>query len=225
MSTKNFPEAVLWDMDGTLIDSEPYWIASESALAESYGGTWTEADGHQLIGNSLYESSAFLKQKFSIEDLSVQQVIDRMTDDVVANLKLRLPFRPGALELLMDLKRHGIKTALVTMSMRRMALTVAESMNFRAFDHVVAGDDVTFGKPHPEPYLKAAQLLGVNIRNCLVFEDSNTGLRSAEAAGAHAIGVPNLLPLPKREGNKIIRSLEEVSVETLAELRVHDRDF
>ena len=222
MSTKNFPEAVLWDMDGTLIDSEPYWLASESALAQSYGGSWSEQDGHEMIGKSLYDSSQMLKDKFKIEDLSVRQVIDRMTDEVIANLKLRLPFRPGALELLMELKRAGIKTALVTMSMRRMALTVAQAIDFHAFDEVVAGDDVRFGKPHPEPYLKAAELLEVDIRNCIVFEDSNTGLRSAEAAGAHAIGIPNLIPLPKREGNRIIRSLTEVSVENLSELRIHD---
>lgn len=222
MSTKNFPEAVLWDMDGTLIDSEPYWLASESALAQSYGVSWSEQDGHEMIGKSLYDSSQMLKDKFKIEDLSVQQVIDRMTDEVIANLKLRLPFRPGALELLMELKRAGIKTALVTMSMRRMALTVAQAIDFHAFDEVVAGDDVRFGKPHPEPYLKAAELLEVDIRNCIVFEDSNTGLRSAEAAGAHAIGIPNLIPLPKREGNRIIRSLTEVSVENLSELRIHD---
>lgn len=222
MSTKNFPEAVLWDMDGTLVDSEPYWMASESALAQDYGHTWTEEDGHDIIGKSLYDSSAIFKEKFNIQDLSVQQVIDRMTDEVIANLKQRLPFRPGALELLMDLKRHGIKTALVTMSMRRMALTVAEAIDFQAFDVVVAGDDVKFGKPDPEPYLKAAELLGVDIRNCIVFEDSNTGLRSAEAAGAHAIGVPNLISLPKRDTNRIIRSLTEVSAENLAELRLHD---
>lgn len=221
MSTKNFPEAVLWDMDGTLIDSEPYWMASETALAARYGASWSEEDGHQMIGKSLYDSSAILKEKFDIQDLSIQEVIDLMTDDVVANLKKRLPFRPGALELLMELKRRGVKTALVTMSMRRMALTVAEAIDFQAFDVVVAGDDVSKGKPDPEPYLKAAELLGVEITNCLVFEDSNTGLRSAEAAGAHAIGVPNLLPLPKRDSNRIINSLTEVSAENLEELRVH----
>lgn len=221
MSTNNFPAAVLWDMDGTLIDSEPYWLASENALAESYGGTWSIDDGHQMIGKSLYDSSALLKEKFGIEDLSVQEVIDRMTDEVIENLKTRLPFRPGALELLMELKRRGIKTALVTMSMRKMALAVTKEISFEAFDVVVAGDDVTFGKPHPEPYLKAAELLGVEITDCIAFEDSSTGLRSAEAAGAHAIGVPNLMELPQRPTNKIISSLTSVDAENLESLRVH----
>jgi HAD superfamily hydrolase (TIGR01509 family) len=222
MSTNNFPAAVLWDMDGTLIDSEPYWMASEDALAASYGGVWTEADAHEIIGKSLYDSSAILREKFGIEDLSVQDVIDRMTDEVIANLKRNLPFRPGALELLIELKRRGIKTALVTMSMRAMAQTVADQIGFQAFDVIVAGDEVAQGKPHPEPYLKAAELLGVDIKNCIAFEDSLSGLISAESAGAHAIGVPNLIPLPARPTNKIIRSLTEVDLDQIESLRVHD---
>lgn len=221
MSTNNFPAAFLWDMDGTLIDSEPYWMASEGALAQSYGGTWTEADAHATIGKSLYESSAMMREKFGIEDLSVQEVIDRMTDEVIANLKKNLPFRPGAVELLIEMKRRGYKTALVTMSMRSMAQTVADAIGFQAFDVIVSGDEVVQGKPYPEPYLKAAQLLGVEITQCVAFEDSNTGLQSAESAGAHTIGVPNLLPLPKRPTNKIIRSLTEVDLDQLESLRVN----
>lgn len=221
MSTNNFPAAFLWDMDGTLIDSEPYWMASEDSLAKSYGAVWTEADAHATIGKSLYDSSAMMREKFGIEDLSVQQVIDRMTDEVIANLKKNLPFRPGALELLLEMKKRGMKTALVTMSMRSMAQTVADAIGFEAFDVIVAGDEVTQGKPFPEPYLRAAELLGVDITQCIAFEDSNTGLRSAESAGAHAIGVPNLLPLPKRPGNKIIGSLTEVDLDQLESLRVN----
>lgn len=221
MSTSSFPAAVLWDMDGTLIDSEPYWLASEVSLAESYGGAWSEADGHALIGKSLYDSSELLRQRFGIEDLNVQEVIDRMTASVIADLKRRLPFRPGALELLMGLKQKGIPTALVTMSMRKMALAVTDQIGFAAFDVVVAGDEVVHGKPHPEPYLRAAELLGVDIKDCIAFEDSHTGMASAEASGAHTIGIPNLISLPKRPGNKIIPSLTVVDVENLESLRVH----
>lgn len=221
MPTSSFPAAVLWDMDGTLIDSEPYWLASEVSLAESYGGVWSEQDGHELIGKSLYDSSAMLRQRFGIEDLSVQGVIDLMTSAVIADLKQRLPFRPGALELLMALKLKGIPTALVTMSMRKMALAVTEQISFPAFDVVVAGDEVVHGKPHPEPYLKAAELLRVDIKDCLIFEDSHTGMASAEASGGHTIGIPNLISLQKRPGNKIIPSLTLVDVENLESLRVH----
>lgn len=221
MSTSNFPAAVLWDMDGTLIDSEPYWLASEASLAQSYGGAWSQEDGYALIGKSLYDSSELLRQRFGISDLSVQQVIDQLTTSVIQDLKDRLPFRPGALELLIALKRKGIPTALVTMSMREMALAVTEQISFPAFDVVVAGDEVVHGKPHPEPYLRAAELLGVEIQDCIAFEDSHTGLASAEAAGAHAIGIPNLISLPKRPTNKIIASLTDVDAENLESLRVH----
>jgi HAD superfamily hydrolase (TIGR01509 family) len=215
MSTLSLPKAVLWDMDGTLVDSEPYWLLSESALAEDYGKVWTQEHGHELIGKSLYDSSAILKDRLDIQDLSTQQIIDRLTDSVISKLQLSLPWRPGALELLMELKQAGVKTALVTMSMRRMALAVVEAIPFQAFDVVVAGDDVTFGKPHPEPYQKAAALLGFEPAECLAIEDSVTGLRSAEAAGCLPLGIVNLMPL-EQSGKRVIRhSLTETNLDVL----------
>jgi len=215
MSTLSLPKAVLWDMDGTLVDSEPYWLLSESALAEDYGKVWTQEHGHELIGKSLYDSSAILKDRLDIQDLSAQQIIDRLTDSVISKLQHSLPWRPGALELLMELKQAGVKTALVTMSMRRMALAVVEAIPFQAFDIVVAGDDVTQGKPHPEPYEKAAALLGFEPAECLAIEDSVTGLRSAEAAGCLPLGIVNLMPL-EQTGTRVIRhSLTEMNLDAL----------
>ena len=215
MSTLSLPKAVLWDMDGTLVDSEPYWLLSESALAEDYGKVWTQESGNYLIGKSLYESSAFLKDHLDIKDLSAQQIIDRLPDSVLSKLQHSLPWRPGALELLMELKQAGVKTALVTMSLRRMALAVAEAIPFQAFDVVVAGDDVTHGKPHPEPYEKAAALLGFKPSECIAIEDSTTGLRSAEAAGCLPLGIVNLMPL-EQTGTRVIRqSLTGMNLEAL----------
>jgi HAD superfamily hydrolase (TIGR01509 family) len=219
MSENNFPEAVLWDMDGTLIDSEPYWVASEHRLAQDYGTTWSEQDAHELIGKSLYDSSELLRQKFGITDLSVVQVIDRLTSEVVSDLSQRLVWRPGALELLTDLKKAGIKTALVTMSMRRMAQSVVDQIPFHAFDAVVAGDEVVMGKPHPEPYLKAAVMLGVDPTKCIALEDSSTGLASAEAAGTLAVGIPNLIPLVPTANGVVIKSLTELTAANIGELR------
>ncbi len=215
----SFPAAVLWDMDGTLIDSEPFWLLSESRLAADYGTVWTEAHGQELIGKSLYDSSAIIKERLSIKDLSIQEVIDRLTDDVVSHLKNQLPWRPGALELLMTIKQAGIPTALVTMSMRRMALAVADQIPFQAFDVVVAGDDVARGKPDPEPYLKAAELLGVDPMQCIAFEDSRTGLASAEAAGCVAVGIPNIVSIPQAPGRILFDSLADLDLQTLRELR------
>lgn len=222
MPTNKFPMAVLWDMDGTLIDSEPYWLLSEARLANQYGGSWSEEDGKQLIGSNLYQSSDFLKDRFGIDDMSTQAVIDRLTEEVIDQLRTKLPWRPGALELLLDLKKASVKTALVTMSMRSMALAVTEQIDFPAFDVVVAGDDVVHGKPHPEPYLKAAELLGVPANMCIALEDSPTGLASAEAAGCHAIGIPNIIGLPEGPNRRIIGSLTKLNANNLEDLRIHD---
>jgi HAD superfamily hydrolase (TIGR01509 family) len=222
MAKNPFPSAVLWDLDGTLIDSERYWAISQSRLAEHYEATWTDEDEKGVIGSSLYDSSELIRQKFGIQDRSVQEIIDHLTDEVIEQMRASLPWRPGALELLLELKLAGIKTAMVTMSMRRMALAVADSIPFPAFDAVIAGDDVRFGKPHPEPYLTAAEKLGFHPSECIAFEDSITGLTSAVAAGTNAVGVTNMLKLPEGPDRKIISSLVGVSVSNLHELRIHD---
>lgn len=221
MSKNPFPMAVLWDLDGTLIDSEHYWSISQNRLAKHYGASWSEEDEKGVIGSSLYDSSALIKSKFGIEDRSVQEIIDHLTDEVIEQIRASLPWRPGALELLLELRQSGIKTALVTMSMRRMALAVVESIPFDAFDVVVAGDDVKFGKPHPEPYLKAAEILQVEPRHCIAFEDSIPGLSSAVAAGTNAVGVTNMLQLPTGPDRRIIDSLNGLTVASLQELRIH----
>ncbi len=214
---KSIPAAVLFDLDGTLIDSEPYWIKSERELAEKHGAAWTQDDGDSLIGMSLYDSSRIIKERIGSE-LEPQQIIDHLTSAVNEHLKREIPWRPGAKQLLRNLKRRGVKTALVTMSMRRTALQVVEAIDFKAFDVVVAGDDVRHGKPHPEPYLKAAELLGVEASDCVAFEDSITGLLSAEAAGTKAVGIPNMMVIPPIEGRVLWPTLEGVGVKDLKQL-------
>jgi HAD superfamily hydrolase (TIGR01509 family) len=217
MFGKKRPAAVLWDLDGTLVDSEGYWLSSEQNLAQEFNGNWNAQDGLDLIGMSLYDSSKVMKAKMGL-DLETEEIINRLTDDVVAQLRVSIPWRPGAQELLRELKKRGIKTALVTMSMKRMAESVANQIPFDAFDVIVAGDMVTNGKPHPEPYLMAAQLLGVRPEDCVAFEDSQTGLRSAEAAGTKAIGINNIVPLPEQPGRIIWPTLEGVTLRDLRKL-------
>ena len=217
MFGKKLPAAVLWDMDGTLVDSEHYWLSSEQSLAAEHQEPWSEQDGLDLVGMSLYESSKIIKRKIG-SDLQPEQIIQRLTDSVVAKLAVSIPWRPGAQELLLELKKHKIKTALVTMSMSRMALQVVNQIPFKAFDIVVAGDDVVHGKPHPEPYLLAAKLLGVNPEDCIAFEDSISGMHSAEAAGTMAIGITNIIPIPEKPGRIIWSTLEGVRVADLRKL-------
>ena len=211
------PTAVLWDMDGTLIDSEPYWHESELALAAAHDAEWTDADSMTLIGKSLYDSSAMLKERFGSE-LHPHEIIKQMTDHVVARLETEILWRPGARELLQELREAGIKTALVTMSMRRMALAVANSVGFKAFDLVVAGDDVSYGKPHPEAYLTAAKALEVDPAHCIALEDSPTGIASAEAAGVLTIGIQNLVTLNPQPNRPVLETLDGFRLEHLQRL-------
>ena len=219
---KTYPAAVLFDMDGTLIDSEHHWLSSEQELAASWGASWTSDDGEALIGVSLYQSTQLIKEKLGI-DLTPGEISEILTDAVMQKLDAEIVWRPGVLELMADLKANGVKTALVTMSMRRMALSVAAKLPVGQFDVVVAGDDVTHGKPHPEPYLLAAEQLGVDIKDCIALEDSVTGLTSAEASGAIAIGIPNIVQLPEQEGRLIWPTLQGVNIETLAGLHKEKR--
>ena len=217
MIFKQLPAAVLWDMDGTLIDSEPYWMKSEGSFAKANNSNWTEQDGLSLVGMSLYDSSKIIKERVG-SNLEPEQIIQKLTDDVSAQLKQEIFWRPGARDLLLLLRKKKVKTALVTMSMHRMAKQVADSIGFDAFDVIVAGDDVRHGKPHPEPYLKAAELLGVKPEDCVAFEDSLTGLRSAEAANTKAVGVKNIVEISMEPGRVIWPTLEGVSMADLRRL-------
>jgi HAD superfamily hydrolase (TIGR01509 family) len=217
MFGKKLPAAVLWDMDGTLVDSEHYWLASEKALAEEHNATWTQQDGFDLIGSSLYESSKIIKAKIG-SSMEPEAIVQHLTDSVAAKLAVEIPWRPGAQELLRELKRKKIKTALVTMSLHRMAKQVVDRIPFEAFDVIIGGDDVLRGKPFPDPYLQAAKALGVRPEDCVAFEDSNTGLRSAEAAGTKAIGIPNFVEIPMIPGRIIWTTLDGVRVKDLQKL-------
>jgi HAD superfamily hydrolase (TIGR01509 family) len=214
MIFQQLPAAVLWDMDGTLIDSEPYWMKSEGAFAKANNSAWTEQDGLNLVGMSLYDSSKIIKEKVG-SDLEPEQIIEQLTNEVTAQLKHEILWRPGAKELLLLLRKKKVKTALVTMSMHRMAKQVVDSIGFDAFDVIVAGDDVLHGKPHPEAYLKAAELLGVKPQECVAFEDSISGLRSAEAAGTKAVGVKNIVDIPSEPGRILWPTLEGVTMSDL----------
>jgi HAD superfamily hydrolase (TIGR01509 family) len=156
-------------------------------------------------------------ERFGVE-LDADAVINELTDSVTAQLRREIPWRPGAQELLRELRRKGVKTALVTMSLRRMALQVVEAIPFDAFDIVVAGDDVIHGKPHAEPYLKAANLLGVDPKDCVAFEDSISGILSAEAAGTVAVGIPNVVRIPSNPDRILWDTLEGKRLKDLKNL-------
>lgn len=194
-------------MDGTLVDTEPYWMAAETPLVESFGGTWSHEQALALVGLGL-EDSARIFQEAGVR-MGVSDIIDHLTDQVMTQLATTgVPFRPGARELLADLRAAGIKTGLVTMSMRRMADTVVDLIDFDAFDVVIAGDDATRPKPYPDPYLQACAALGVTSDEVVAIEDSPNGLRSAVASGAAVIGVPLMVSLAGAGAHTLWPTLE-----------------
>lgn len=211
------PAAVLWDMDGTLVDTEPYWIATEYAMAEKYGGTWSEEHALNLVGNDLLESGNYIRVHMGI-DRTPQQIVDELLDGVVAQVEVEVPWRPGARELLTDLHRQGVPCALVTMSWQRFVDPILARLPEDAFATVVTGDRVEFGKPHPEPYLTAAAELGLRPAQCLAIEDSNTGARSAVAAGCTVLCVPNHVPILEGEGRVFVDTLDGLDARSLDRL-------
>jgi len=195
-------EAVLFDLDGTLVDTEPAWVAAERALVEEHGGSWTEADAQALVGNALMVSAGYLAAVGGVA-LPPEEIVERLLDGVEASVRERIPWKPGARELLAELVLAGIPTALVTMSYRRLVEAVLAGLPAGSFGAVVTGDEVREGKPHPEPYLRAAAELGVDPRRCVALEDSPTGVASAEAAGCLTLvvaGFPAVPPAPGRIG-------------------------
>jgi len=189
------PAAVLWDMDGTIVDTEPYWIEVEHELVAEFGGHWDDEKAHSLVGKDLRDSASILRDRGGVR-LPIDDIVNRLLDGVIERVQREVPWRPGARELLAELNGAGIPTALVTMSWQRFADAVVSALPQGSFDVVVTGDMVANGKPHPEPYLAAAAALGVRPEDCVAIEDSPTGLRSAVAAGCRTIAVPNVVHIP-----------------------------
>lgn len=213
----SLPAAVLWDMDGTLVDTEPYWIATEYAMAEKYGGTWSHEHAMNLVGNALLASGDYIRVHMGI-DRTPQQIVDELLDGVVARVEVEVPWRPGARELLADLVRSGVPCALVTMSWQRFVDPILAQLPEGAFASVVTGDRVELGKPHPEPYLTAAAELGHAPGDCVAIEDSNTGATSAVAAGCTVLCVPHHVPILEGERRVFVDTLSGLDAAGLARL-------
>ena len=190
-------QAVLWDLDGTIVDTEPYWFEAEYAVVAAHGDSWSDEHARAVVGFDLLDSGRYMIEHGGVR-LTPHEIVEMMLDSVVSNIKRSVPWRPGARELLADVRTSDIPTALVTMSWRRFANEVMEALPAGAFDVSVVGDDVERGKPHPDPYLLAAERLGVDITRCIAIEDSPTGVASALAAGATVLAVPHVVDVPMR---------------------------
>ncbi len=204
---------VLLDMDGTLVNTEPHWISGQHALAAEHGVTWTDADAISTIGKPMPVSAALLRERGV--GLTVDEIIARQVAHVVRVLEAGIPWLPGALTLLTSLQEAGVPCALVTMAYRPVAERIASGAPAGTFQAVVAGDDVTHGKPHPEPYLTGASRLGVAPGSCVAIEDTLNGTLSAEAAGVPVLVVRGVTMVPASPGRSRVTSLLEIGVADL----------
>ncbi|MCC3283399.1 HAD family hydrolase [Arthrobacter caoxuetaonis] len=214
-------QAVLWDMDGTIVDTEPYWIQAEKDLVAAHGGTWTDDDAEELIGQALDYSARRLQQAGVA--LPVEGVIAALAGEVARHLQQEVPWRPGARELLEELAAEDIPCALVTMSTGPLARLIASTLPEGTFRSVVSGDMVSRGKPHPEPYQLAFDQLsaafpGLAKSRCLAVEDSYPGYTSAREAGLPALAVPHMVPFPPDQGRIQWDTLAGRSLADLQEL-------
>ena len=212
------PAAVLFDMDGTLVDSEKIWDVALHELAVRAGGALSPAARRAMIGSSMATSMRILRDDLGQPDRPEPPDVAWLTDRVFALFRQGLVWRPGASELLRAVRAAGLPTALVTSTGRALVEVALETIGRANFDAVVCGDEVTRPKPDPEPYRLAAELLGVAIEDCVAIEDSPTGVASAVASGAAVLAVPAELELPSTDGIHLRESLEGVDPAYLARL-------
>jgi HAD superfamily hydrolase (TIGR01509 family) len=214
--------AVLFDMDGTLVDSEKVWDIGLAELAQRYGGLLSPSARARMVGTSMSESMTILHDDIGQpwrDPVASTRWLEERVKELFA---VGLVFRPGAVELLTSLERAGIPMALVTATRRHLVDVALRTIGRRYFGAVVCGDEVDETKPHPMPYLTAAAMLGVDVHRCVAIEDSPTGLASARAAGAVVLGVPAEVDLTGIPGVLLVGSLVDVDLAYLRRL-VADR--
>jgi HAD superfamily hydrolase (TIGR01509 family) len=206
--------AVLFDMDGTLVDSEPLWLEAEIEVMRNEGCIWTAEDQLACLGGPRAKTERIMQEKAGrkMPDGYFGNQLDKLMEIKLAN---QLNLVPGALDLLFECKSNNLKTALVTASGRQLMNVVLRSFPRDLFDVAISGDDVNNSKPDPEPYVTAANLLSVDIKKSVVIEDSLTGVSSGLASGAQVIAIPHLVNIPEHENLRLVSRLSDVTYSNL----------
>lgn len=219
MGVQTGPAAVLFDMDGTLVDSEKLWGAALRALARHHGGKLSEPARLAMLGRNEADSMAIFYADLGLSKPDYRADVRFVADQMVELYATKLTWRPGAAQLVAEVRAADIPTALVTSTGRRLVEVALDGLLGRdTFDVLVCGTDVTAPKPDPESYATAAARLGVPIGRCVAIEDSPAGVASALGAGAVVIGVPTEIPLAQFDGAHLVTSLTEVDLAYLTRL-------
>ena len=188
-------EAVLFDMDGTLINSEPYWLSCERALMARFDHRWTDEDQAFCIGGPLPKVGSYMSELANGAESATYFEVE-LVRMVAEKFTHGLEFMPGARQLVDDLARSNIPMALVSASPRLLVDAAIVLLSQGTFITSVSSQDVQVSKPDPESYLLAATRLGVDIKHCLVLEDSKTGIDAGLSSGAVVIGIPHIITYP-----------------------------
>ena len=207
------PQGIFFDMDGLLVDTEPYWLQTERELMAEFGVHWRSEDQLFCLGGPMEKVGRYmsdLAESKQSPEWFASELIDRMAE----KFTLISPM-PGISQLLSEISKNHIPAALVSASPRRLVDAVLASIPNHPFALSISADDVERGKPHPDPYLKAATLLQVAIENSLILEDSPTGVTAARASGAWVVAVPHIAPIAPAQRSVVIETLAGASVTSL----------
>ena len=221
---RDFYSAVFFDMDGLLVDSEPLWLISETQMMAEYGYQWLESDQAACLGGPLDRVGNYMSGLIGGKrdgNSLMMEIIDRMVD----KFKGGLPFMPGAIDLINDLRLHQVELTLVSASPRSLVDAALSNFEVNPFVRSISSNDVKVSKPDPEGYLLAATSGGHDISNSLVLEDSLTGVTAAEASGAWVLAVPHLVPIEKIGRVDVTDSLTKWSYEKLALKYAQDKSL
>ncbi|MER5895951.1 HAD family phosphatase [Streptomyces sp. NPDC001876] len=210
-------QAVLLDMDGTLVDTEGFWWDVEAEVFADLGHRLDESWRDIVVGGPMSRSAGYLIEVTGA-DISIEELTVLLNDRFEKRIARGVPLMPGAARLLAELAAHRVPTALVSASHRRIIDRVLDSVGHHHFALTVAGDEVTRTKPHPEPYLAAAAGFAAEPRRCAVIEDTATGVAAAEAAGCRVVAVPSVAPIASAPGRVVVPSLEHVDLAFLRRL-------
>lgn len=223
-ASKNFYSAVFFDMDGLLVDSEPLWLESETEMMAQYGYQWLESDQAACLGGPLDRVGNYMSDLIDGRrdgHSLMLEIIERM----VVKFKGDLPFMRGAVELINDLRARNVEITLVSASPRSLVDAALSNFEINPFARSISSNDVKVTKPDPEGYLLAAASGGHDISNCLVLEDSLTGVTAAKASGAWVLAVPHLVPIEKLGRVDTTTSLSNWSYDKLAIKYAQDRSI
>ena len=215
-TTNTFPAAILFDHDGTLVDTEPVWAAAKVALTAEFGGTWTEQDTLDCLGLSMQFTLDRLRERGV--NLPDEEINDRLVAKVRETLAQQpVEFLPGIERFLSEVRDAQIPAAIVTNATTSVARRTANAAPEGTFSVIIGNDETTHPKPDPQPYLLAAERLGVDPTQCVALEDSPSGVRSATAAGMRVIVVPGELEVPAELGTARLKH-EELTLEAVRAL-------